>query len=235
MAEDLSKKYANFPDSLKTAAAKQAVDSLIRSISADFSVKMTIRDDKDSISTVTKIDSVPVNLFGERFRVSMTDIGRYDAEQIIKIYGLDNWIDRILIRQLIKTLNAPEELIHSYIGSASWAILALSALMAFFLKFLYWRQKRFYVEHFIFMLHYHTGIMLMSVLTLAAIHFGLLGDGWVALPILFSFAGLFFALRRFYGGKILGTLFKWLVFNILYLFGFVLMFVVGMLLVFAIF
>jgi Protein of unknown function (DUF3667) len=234
-AEDLGKKYAAFPDSLRTPIARRAVDSLLRTISTDAGISMTIRDDKDSIQSVSKMDSMPVNLFGERFKVAMTDIGRYNAEEIIEIYGLEHWIDRMLIRQLIKTLNTPDALIHSYIGSASWAILALSALMAFFLKFLYWRQKRFYVEHFIFMLHYHTGVMLFAVLTMAPIYFGLLAIGWVALPLLFSFLGLFFALRRFYGGKLIPTLFKWFIFNFLYFLSFAVLFVLGMLLVFALF
>jgi hypothetical protein len=80
----------------------------------------------------------------------------------------------VCLNKGIKSHKTPDALGHAYVGSLTWTILALIAIMSGFLALLYRSQRRYYVEHFIFLLHFHTGTMLLLLLLLA-----ILGDHWV--------------------------------------------------------
>ncbi len=96
-------------------------------------------------------------------------------------------------------------------------------LMALFLKALYWRPRRYYVEHLVFFLHAHAALFLVAIAAMAvrALASGL-GLGW--LGGLAAFAGwgyatwyVWRALRVYYGqGKVLTAL-KFFALGIAYL------------------
>jgi hypothetical protein len=106
--------------------------------------------------------------------------------------------------------------------------------MAGWLKLFYWRQKHYYVEHFIFLLHWHTGVFLVFTVLLGINYFYTLGVAW-ALAYIAAAIFLLVSMKSFYGQNWFWTIFKWFWFLWFYLIGFIILFVIGLLVVFAIF
>jgi hypothetical protein len=96
-------------------------------------------------------------------------------------------------------------------------------LMALFLKALYWRPRRYYVEHLVFFLHAHAALFLVAIAAMAVRALaGWLGLGW--LGGLAAFAGWAYAtwyvwraLRVYYGQGRLLTGLKFFALGVAYL------------------
>ena len=231
---DVRKKYLALPDSMHSPRTLQALDSAIARTQIDWGLNLpglTAAIVSDSMG----VDTINLTIMVRSTKVALIDIFKYTPTEIVEKYGFTHWLDKLTVRQGIKTLSSPETLIQTFIGSLSWTLLVLTAVMAGVLGLLYYRQRRFYVEHFVFLLHFHTAVLLALTLVL------LLGR---ALPVVelgsvvvifLSLGFLWCALRRFYGEKAWMTSFKWLVFNVLYIVFFVAFFLLGLILVALVF
>jgi hypothetical protein len=155
-------------------------------------------------------------------------------EEISDKYKIHYWLNRMFLKQAIRSIQDPGDLTSAYIGSFSWTILALIFVMAGWLKLFYWRQKHYYVEHFIFLLHWHTGVFLVFTLLLGISYFYTLGVAW-GFAYIAAAGFLLVSMKSFYGQNWFWTIFKWFWFLWFYLFGFMILFVIGLLVVFAIF
>lgn len=230
MFNDLRADYKKLPSSWQSETSHKAVDSLLRRLC-----------EKQGIEYVGPLDSLETDndtsnlvLFGSRrISVATQDLVRYEPEELIHRYQIHDWLMQLLVRQTIKSFKSPDAFVHAYTGSLTWTILALVALMSGILGLLYWRQKRYYVEHFIFLLHFHTGVMLAILLALLGIQLGFWGNSIYLWLMLGGSGFIYAALYRYYGqtwGKTLG---KWLLFGILYYLCFFLLFTLGTIAVFA--
>jgi len=230
MLHDMRLDYAELPEVWKNVGTRKAVDSLLR--------KMNVRHGIDDPGLLDSLDNASdtttINLWGDQeIKLSTRDIVRYTPDEIIARYDIKDWLIQVFLRQSIKSFKSPEAFVHAYLGSLTWAILALVGIMSAVLSLLYWRQKRFYVEHFIFLLHFHTGMMLASLLAMIGAQLGIWNEKiviWVFIGISFFAYG---AMRRFYRQGIGKTFVKWLLFGILYYVIFIVLFILGLLLVFA--
>jgi hypothetical protein len=107
------------------------------------------------------------------------------------------------------------------------ALIILLPLMAFVLKALYPLSKRYYVEHLLFFVHFHSFFFLMLTLQILVIRVGFAVGMAEAIPILvvvaLSFyiaAYLFVSMRRVYGQGRIITFFKYIILLVAYFFGF---------------
>jgi hypothetical protein len=198
--------YDLLPDSLKSDAARIAVDSLV-----------AIR--KRPIKAVFDKDSVPFSLFGTQREVSLIDLANIPPEQFADKYKFDTWYDKILAKQSLKVLRDVRSLINSILGSLTWTILAFTITMAFLLWLLLRKKRAFYMEHFIFLLHYMSAVLLVATVFFAV-------DFWVIeMPqigvlvlILAVMSFLFIAMKRFYQLTNLETTWRWMLFGMVGLF-----------------
>ena len=114
-------------------------------------------------------------------------------------------------------------------------MLVLVTLMALVLKLLFRKTRSYYVEHFIFLLHQQSGSFLMVTLALV-VHEYIVPLTWFWIPVLiWFFANIIPALKRFYGRSWLQTIINSLIFIIGYIIGLVALFIATLLIVFAIF
>ncbi len=223
---DIQKNYSALPTNLQTPQTKKAVDSLLILYGHQHGLE-------DFSLGGQKEDTLDINLITKNFHISKLDIARYEPDEIIRRTGVTNWIERIVIRQAIKSFKNPEALGHAYIGSLTWTLLSIITSMAGLLALLYWRQKRYYVEHFIFLLHFHTGALLLLTLGLLLKQFNLFSGNVLENMALFIWLGMFLGLWRYYGQGFGKTLAKWLIFSLLYIFIMGINFIIGLLGVFA--
>lgn len=129
------------------------------------------------------------------------------------------FLARMALNSIVDLMHDPDAFVERIIGNLSIAMFFLLPVYALMLAVLYWRKKRYYIEHLVFGMHVHSFLFIIVTLMLIAsiTLMGATGQGWiqgilglvvVAYPII--------ALRRFYGNGWFVTLFKAFVLGILY-------------------
>ena len=115
----------------------------------------------------------PISISGSKTHVDiMTGRGRgakvaanaaeYDAGQkALPPAKRDTIFRRALKRGALKAKQSPESFVSTLIGDIPKMMFFLLPLFAVSLKLLYWRPKRLYVEHLIFLLHVHAFAFLL--------------------------------------------------------------------------
>lgn len=230
--EDLRQDYRHLPADWRTAEAEQSMDSLLKSYQSKYLAKLGVGL---SDTLPLDVDTITMGLVNREIRISALDVGRYTPDEIMQRYQITGRFDQVAVRQGIKSLRDPNTLAHSIIGSLTWTLLSLVAVMAGLLSLLYLRQKRYYVEHFIFLLHFHTGALLVMLLAIITIWQDLLPYASLGVFVVGTALAMYFAMWRFYGQGWLTTLAKWLTYCVLYTAGFVVLFILGSIVVFFIF
>jgi hypothetical protein len=152
-------------------------------------------------------------------RIAIQDILGLSPSEIADQYHINNWADRVLFRQRIRTIRKPDEVIHNYVGSTAWAILCLIALMSGVLALLYWRQRRYYVEHFVFLMHQHSAGFMALTVFLIINKVVPLGPIWLLVMVWIG-VHLWLSLRNYYGQGWFVTTLKWVVYLMVYISGF---------------
>ena len=224
--------YEHMPDSLQTPEASQVVSRITQKFSGglDTLVGSNLAD------TSSRIDSVPIFILSHPVTISLIDLQKMPFEELYATYKINGWKERTLAKQFIRSMRDNQAFSNSIISSLTWTILVMSAVMAWLLYLFFRKRRSYYVEHFIFLLHYFSGVFLVMTLLCAieAFVFKVPGFIWFLAIILLE-TGLFLAIKRFYFTRIGRTLLAWLLFNFLGMITFVLAFTLGMLLVFLIF
>lgn len=230
MLEDMRADYDALPSNWKTPAARKAVDSLLRSSNLRKGVDETGLLD----SLELKEDSIKIlKLKGKEFRVAMMDLVRYEPDELIDRYAISEWYLKLALRQFVKTIKSPDSLVHAYLGSLTWAILAQVTIMSGLLALFYWRQKRFFVEHFLFLLHFHTGLMLAFLLAIIGIQLKFWGWSIFLGIFLWAAIAMYLGMRRYYEQSRTKTILKWMVFGLFYYINFAVLLGLGFVLVLA--
>lgn len=232
------KSYRDLPASFKTTEAKRLIDTLFREQFSKTEALLKISRGIEQLDSTDvwnpKMDSLPIGLGLKTVDISVEDFAFTSADEIVKKYKIEVWWEQILLKQSLKTLRDWEGLKRSFLGSFTWTIIAQTALLALFLMLLYRNLKQWYVEHFLFLLNFHTSVLLCLALTLIAKFF--IGGIWMW-TVFFVWAGvhLYFSMRNFYHAGQGPLVFKYLVFNLVYWFFFLLLFAIGSALVFFFF
>lgn len=227
--------FDSLPAALRTPEARQAFDSMMQHTHGDAIFRFSRALAQSDPSAAGKLDSITLNLGVRSIKVATADMFQLEADAIIEKYRLESWIDKLSIRQGVKTMKAPDALVRTYLGSLVWTILALVALLSLLLGLLYWRQKRYYVEHFVFLLYQHTALFLALTLLICINHFLPLSFWMWILVLLWMALGPFLAMKRFYSQGLWTTFWKWSLFSLIYIAGFALLFTMGILVVFFFF
>ncbi len=224
----------SLPAEFRTPVVKAALDTLLKITGNGKEEQLRAIFDQDP-GSAGQLDSLTLSLGFRQIRIATTDLFEKDADAIIRQYRLEGWLDHIIVRQGIKSVKEPKTLMKTYLGSLGWAILVLVALMAGVLTLFYRRSKRYYVEHFIFLLHQHTGNFLELTAAMIVHQFYPLPlTFWITL-FLWLGISLLIAMRRYYRQGWLKTTLKWVFFSATYLLGFIVLFISSVLLVFLIF
>lgn len=226
----------SLPEAYRTPEVRAALDSVFqrtdRETGAEFG--RFFAPNGDSLSARAP-DSLTFSLGIRQLKISAIDLFENDADYLITKYQLTHWVDKALLRQGMKSVKEPKALLKTYIGSLGWTLLLLVALMSAVLTLLYWRRERYYVEHFIFLLHLHTGIFLLLTVSMLIHQLVQLPVWyWIALSIWILLSSLL-SMHRYYRQGWGKTMAKWLIFLFAYLVAFVVLFFFSILFAFFIF
>ena len=179
-------------DSLATDE-KILVDTLRAAVSpanSTFSITMQTDADKDSLITL-----------------NLEDIFELEIDSIYAKYGIEGFRARLMTLQIIRARKDPGRAVLSMVTNTSWMILALMPALALVMKLLYLRRKRFYLEHLVFLFHYHATAFVVLILYSAMYAWLPSWSMWVVSLGCLGF--LLFALKRYYRQSWLKTVVKY--------------------------
>jgi hypothetical protein len=104
---------------------------------------------------------------------------------------------------------AVERLASDFLSYIPTAMFVLLPFFAGVLKLFYIRRRRFYAEHFIFLLHTHTFIYLLFTVLLLTVVLGVFRGAFLSALLLWMAIYTAVAMRRMYGQGWIKTLIKW--------------------------
>lgn len=202
MRDSMLKFCDSLPEAWRTPNSIKAVDSLS---------KKAISSEAPATS-----DSFDLSLLHQEFNIAYSDILRLETDSLMQFYNVEPGLDRFLLKQIIRSGMHNQELGKFWIGTLSWSLLALIAVMAGWLKLLYIRRRRYFVEHFVLMLHMQTGLMVVLIIGVwlrwlfdSTVPIATLTFGWITV-------GYMIAFYRYYKQPFLKTFVKGTIFGFLY-------------------
>lgn len=156
-------------DSIKQATVRKFKDSLTTTIILDTFLHLAQLDKdtlfKDSIDLMVDIS------VGQDKEIAVKDIFELTPSEIAEKYAEDDFWKKLSLRQSVKVMQA--FVVGGTNSVASFAIKQLTPLMllaipffALFLKLLYIRRQRYYIEHLVFILHINAFLFFSLLLLL---------------------------------------------------------------------
>lgn len=158
-------------------------------------------------------DSIKVILFFEEvIEISVDDILTYEFDTLTQKYHIENFWDRLLTKQIIKSSISANALVKYTVSHISWAIFMLLPLLGLWLKLLYIRKKKYFVEHLIFLFHLQSLLLLVLILDFGVYQIIGYGSLIVLLSIIFFILYTWAAIHKVYQQGWFKTTLKWLLF-----------------------
>lgn len=167
----------------------------------------------------------------EDFAVAKVDLYTKTPEAVMDLYGIEGFWKRLQVQQMMRLKKDGKAFSAFVLGKLLWMVALMMPALAFILKLLYIRRKKYFVEHLVFSFHYHAFAFLVFslvflALKLAEISGAPVGEEEYSISIVLTFLGvmiyLFIAMRRVYQQGIFKTFIKYNVLNFAYIFIFTL-------------
>ena len=133
--------------------------------------------------------------------------------------GFRGFLVRMLLNSVVELMHDSDAFVDRASGNLSIAMFFLLPVYALMLAVLYWRHKRYYIEHLVFGMHVHSFMFIIATLMLIASNtpMGAAGQVWThGILGLVVFVYPIIALRRFYRNGWFFTLVKAFVLGVLY-------------------
>jgi hypothetical protein len=189
-------------------AAAQARETELRAAGKQFEAEQRLQAGAD----VEEDDGI---------RIQMSGVDVFCAEFVDQPDSDNNYRTRLRenCRQLSK--DDGREIGTKMLQNVPRAMFVFLPLLALILKPLYWRPKRYYVEHLLFLVHNHAFAMLAITLVVLVGYIPYVGDSWftgllTAAVILYMMWYMFRAMRNYYGQGRSLTLVKYVFFGFTY-------------------
>jgi Protein of unknown function (DUF3667) len=222
--QELRRVYDSLPPTQKSLAAQNALDSVLWHTSNDFDATV-----ENIMRNGIKNDTLVGSVFGQKITLDVKDIVRYEPNEVVRMYKIDDFRTKLAIIQGIKALKYPVVLVQHFVSSIAWTILSYITIMSALMTLLYWKKGHYFVEHFVFLLHRYSAILLVFAV-LMGLQLISTKTNWMVIPgLIWAILILPFALKRYYQQNWWLTLLKtsilWIVgvfaMGILFAFGFI--------------
>ncbi len=155
----------------------------------------------------------PVGVSGEQRRTLREMLGGSDGQIEMSVNTGSTSVDAAVRRRVDELMEltprqAIERMVGDFLNYIPTMMFLLLPLFALVLKLLYVRRRRFYAEHFVFLLHWHTFVYLIfSLMLVLRAVVGL--PTWLILTfITWTLLYIFIAMKRVYGQGLLMTVIK---------------------------
>ena len=163
---------AAFTEGVKMGLKEGAIDQLKEKLKIEIEAIKSKRDIKEAIQI--KEDSVgifDVNIFGknknqQQVRIPKSEIYELTPDSIIEKYHIEGFREKIQAKQFLKVQREGNNFFHYFMSKLFLMTFALIPVLAGLFMLIYRRQKRYFVEHVVFLMHYNTALFLGLTISL---------------------------------------------------------------------
>lgn len=194
------KDLSAFTEGLKAGFKIGAIEAMKEKLKAEIEVIKSKRDFKEAIKV--KEDSTDIflfNFFGsnkskKNILIPKSEIYELSPDSIIEKYHVEGFREKIQVKQVLKVQREGNNFFHYFMSKLFIMTFALIPVLAGVFMLIYRRQKRYFVEHIVFLMHYNTALFLGLTISL------LIFPYWVSILSLFFLwmAIHFFMSLKFY-------------------------------------
>ncbi len=178
--------------------------------------KITKRLDTLLHNSMDSMDLPNINNIKVR-RIAKKDFYELSPDALIERYKIQGWWNIMTTRQSLKVMKGGSNFGDSFVGRISWALLFLMPILALGLKFLYIRDRRYYVEHLIFSFHIHAFVFVIMTFVLFLTNYCKIQGNLSKIAMTLSFIYIGVALKNVYHQSWLKTLLKYFLLLIAYM------------------
>jgi hypothetical protein len=155
----------DFVDGFKEGMNQKTIDGMKellrkrhRELTTRADLKEAIKIEEDSFNVFSM-----VQMTSSKRMLKIPDIEVYELtpDEIIKKYNITDFYEKIEVKQVLKTRKNAGNLLHFVLSKLFLMTFLLIPVLSLFFMLLYRRQKRYYVEHFVFLLHLNTTLFLV--------------------------------------------------------------------------
>jgi hypothetical protein len=141
-----------------------------------------------------------------------------DPDTLLARTKVSGYWSRLQVKQAFKLISNINNFTQFLLAKFTWMVLFMLLGLALVLKILYLRRKKYFVEHLVFTIHYHSFAFL--IMSMVFLFVPVKADYPVinGMALLLILIYLFWAMKRYYQQSFFKTLFKFLVLNFSYLF-----------------
>jgi Protein of unknown function (DUF3667) len=199
--------YEKTPEGIKDALRKKRRELLTLS---DLTAAIKIEQDSFDIFKVINILETKKSK-----RIPLIEIYESTPDEILEKYNITDFFDKLEGKSAIKARKDASSLLHYIFSKLFLITFSLIPFLAALFMLLYHRQKRYYVEHFVFFLHLNTTLLLTLAATLT--YFNIFGHTFIFLFYVIAMAlFVFLAMKFYYQQGWLKTFIKFLLASVLY-------------------
>ncbi|MGK0388141.1 MAG: hypothetical protein ACI94Y_000869 [Maribacter sp.] len=145
----------------------------------------------------------------DRISISYRDLATLSDDEFLEKYKVEVYWKKILMKRARKIAVQPGGYLKYLMSRISWVVLASIPFLAIVLMLLYIRQKKYYVEHVVFLVHVNSFMFLLGVLFFIIGYFFDVIPIISLLPFVLGVIYIYFAMKLFYGQSYLKTFIKY--------------------------
>jgi Protein of unknown function (DUF3667) len=146
----------------------------VTSESLNFSFEDALHTEYIIAQNTIKRDSTRLTV-GSKIKIDDRDILNMTYSEVIKKYNITGFYNTIKTRFVYNFSKDSQGIIHTFLTKKMYIYVFLIVPLAYFMRFLYRRQHRYYVEHIVFLMHYFC----LSFLLEAPEFFLNMDEGWI--------------------------------------------------------
>ncbi len=171
------------------------------------------------------------NFEGQSIEMAKVDVYTKTPRELVDMYGVEGFWHRLQVQQVIRIKKDGSSFSSFVLGKLIWMVALMMPALAFTLKILYIRRKKYFVEHLVFSFHYHAfAFLIFTMIFLAIKGFDMIGQEMsedeiapcIGVGMLVVMIYNFIAMRRVYNQGFFKTFIKYNVLNFSYIFIFTL-------------
>ena len=117
-----------------------------------------------SYDTLNKDTLFPISTPTRSYRISAHDILEMDQDSINKKYHFTKFTEKLFAKQIIKSAKDLSSTLQYMLGNFMWVIILSILTLAGFFKLIYYKSKKTYVEHLVFLLNVHSFAFLVNTI-----------------------------------------------------------------------
>jgi hypothetical protein len=214
-ARDSSGHFAGMKEGFKRGWDQEGRDDRRKKMEVTYDPKKRLRR-ADSVSLLN-------------MKVASNDILDLEADEIVEKYEVKGFMRQRFVKRSVLAMQEGGTMLHTFLSKFLWIIIFSLLPMAGFMHLLYWRQKRYFSEHLVWLLHLNSLTFVLSPLIWIADFFDSEAVTAAVLIPLFviTFIAPFIALKRYYKQSWGKTLVKSVIFQFGYVFIDIIAFTIG--------